>query len=544
MKKTTFSLRTLSFAFMALFFIASASAQINSATDLFGTYEFTADLEVTEEGAEYADLFSDKCEVQITSGPVYDFEIIGIGGSMGDGQGANWRSGLIMVMQANPNYYLWGKPVICANADGDSPYAGESFVPEYTVDPETKTITIPDFTAITVDASWSVSTVLARFTNCKLTFKTAEIIVVNDISGDYHFTAASFTNDESSFPTEFDMNLVATSSSYTTYKVTIDFGEGYVPFTLDATFDGDKLNISFKDIYLNEEKTLALANSSKTDSLAGTIEFKYISERALRLYNRVNISKYSVEGEEAGFVLEQFYIDGSALKPTEAADNFAGTYHVVCKELNVFIENDEFGYSYPTEFDITIKKNDYNDKYYVHEFMDGNIYNNTQGYFPCEVEGNTLKIPVGNSVYVNLLYESDDWTRMVYHVLYNGLGENEGSVDLTVNEDGSCTLGDFFLFRKTIQYAADWSSSESTFDMAAYYGGLSVTTGVEEVKVGQSRKVIAADGAIYIAGEPAAVSVYNTAGVRVFSGVTSVVNGLGRGLYIVKCGDTTVKVAL
>lgn len=545
MRKSTFKLRTLSFAVMALCFIASVSAQINSATELYGTYEFTADVEVTPEGEQYADLFSGKCDVKVTSDEIYDFSITGIGGSTGGSQTANWKSGVIRVMSPNgSNYYLWGKPVLCANANGDSPYAGDSFIPEYTVDPETKTITIPDFTAITVDATWSVGTVLAKFTNCKMTFKESEIIEVNDISGNYHFTAVSFTNEESSFPTEFDMTLAATNGLYTAYKVSMDFGADYLPFTLDATFDGDKLTIPFKDVYLNEEKTLALSNSYKSDSLAGEIEFKYVSDKALRLDCRFSISKDSIEGEGVGFGLEQFYIDGTAAKPVENADNFAGTYHVVCGQLVVFIEDDEYNYTYPTEFDITVEKGATNDKYYVHKFMNGDIYAGTYGYYPCVVEGNTLRIPVGDDVYLDNLYISDDYDYMVDHVLYNGMGENEGYVDLTVNEDGTCTLGDFFLYRKVTQYAPDWSSSETVFEQVAYYGSLSVASGVEEVKAGRSGNVYAADGAIYVSGEPAMVKVYNMAGVCVFSGVTSVVNGLNHGLYIVKCGDTTVKVAL
>lgn len=491
MKKITSSLMKCLGALLAFFMTSSAQAQVASATDLYGTYEFTATMEITADGEEYKNLFSDKCDVKIEAHSLYDFNIVGLGGSTNtDGQGANYSAGNIEVISFNgTSYYYWGSPVILGSADGASPYDGSGWGLTYTVDANTKDITLQDFTAITVDGAWNTDKILAKFTNCKLTFKEAEIIELNDISGDYHFKAGTGEYDvnyESSFPTEFDMNVTATSVNFNAYKVTINYGEGYTPVELDATYDGINLIINFNEAYLNEEKTYAFASYYDASSLTSTIEFKYVSDKALSLASGICISK-AVENEGVTtFELEQYYMSGVASKPSEDTSSFVGTYVVTCDGVYKFFEDaegnntDEYAYEYPSTFEIEIFQSEQNGNYYVGTFMNGNIFDNTWGYYPCEVDGNTLKLPVGDAIYVNEIFKSDDYTLIVDDVLYNGLGENTGTIDLTLNEDGTVSLGDFFLMRKTTNYDADWNPT-STVERAAYYGYLKIERKQEEV---------------------------------------------------------------
>lgn len=543
MRKFTLSVEALCSALVMWFLAVPVSAQISGPSDLFGTYEFTADVEITEAGQEYADLFSGNCEVVIESHSVYDFSIKGIGGSF-DYQGGNLKSDGIRIMKPNgAGYYLWGKPVLWANADAE-----RLDTPTYTIDEDTKEITIPDFTAITVDGTWELDQILAKFTNCKLTFKSHAEIDIMDISGEYHFTATTY-DSESSFTKEFDMTLEATNVAYTAYKVTLDFGEEYSPVVLDATYDGYVLTVDYANAYLNYDKTVYLGTlAGGIPSKTGTFAFKYLSETALSLDAAFRILTDPVDDELTVTSL-QYYVSGSALKKVADTDNFAGTYHVVCDEPYVLLTNDEYNYVYPKEFDFTIEKNAYNDKYYVHQFMNGNIYNGTQGYYPCEVEGNSLKIPVGDAVSIETLYMSDDWDVIVGHVLYDGQGTNVNPVVLTVNEDGSCEMGDFFLARKTTIYDTSTWQATSTFEPAVFYGDLTVTKndgdGIKTVSASQAAdKVVVAGGIIYSVGGEVPVKVYNTAGVCVFNGVTSAVSGLSKGLYVVVCNGTAVKVAL
>lgn len=458
----------LAHLFLALFVVAPASAAVNDATDLYGTYEFTATLEITDAGQQYKDLFSDKCEVKITSHSVYSFSISGIGGSKADIQGANFVNGnTINVMQPNgPNYYLWGAPVIFGGGNGESPYGGVEFKLQYLVDTETKNITMPDFTAITVDETWTNSTVLARFSNCKLTFKEAEVVEVADMSGEYKYSGTAGIA-ESPVPVDFKMTLTATDDTHKLYDAAFDFGEGYVPFTLSATFNGDEMVMSFKDVYLNEEKTLALASGYDPTSLEGSLRFKKLTDTSLRLEVYLTISKF--DAETKAWAMEQYTYYGVAAQPTADADNFAGTYHVKAGELlPMFETEDPYAVEYPAEFDFVIEKNELNGMYYVRQFLHGDIYMNTQGRKPCTVEGNTLTIPVGDDVYDSMVYMSEDYSVMIYDVLYGPMGDlTSPAVTLTLNEDGTCTMSDFFIARKDLM-----SAKEGTAVM--YYGGLTV----------------------------------------------------------------------
>lgn len=691
----------LAHLFLALFVVAPASAAVEDAPDLYGTYEFTATLEITEAGQQYKDLFSDKCEVKITSYSMYSFSISGIGGSKADIQGANFVNGnTIEVMQPNgPGYYLWGNPVIFGGGNGESPYGGVEFKLQYLVDTETKNITMPDFTAITVDDTWTNSTILARFSNCKLTFKEAEVIEVADMSGEYKYSGTAGMA-ESPVPVDFKMTLTATDASYTLYDAAFDFGEDYVPFTLSATFNGDEMVMSFKDAYLNEEKTLALASGYDPTSLEGSLRFKKLTDTSLRLEVYLTISKF--DAETKAWAMEQYTYYGVAAQPTADADNFAGTYHVKAGELlSMFETEDPYAVKYPAEFDFVIEKNESNGMYYVRQFLHGDIYANTQGRKPCTVEGNTLTIPVGDDVYDSMVYMSEDWSVMVYDVLYGPMGDltspavtltlnedgtctmsdffiarkdlmsaesgsavvyygtltvekdmpkeiefagtykvtgkkfvsllgegedlgykfpnefdfvieknaynneyyvrqflngdiynntggafkctaegntlkipvgkkvligsfwsntegsvmkynvlcgsesgEDGTIELTVNEDGSYTLSDFCIFQLTRTFAADWMSFEDTDVKAVGKYVKDDGSAVESVKTADAFKAYAADGAICIVGEAVPVQVFNASGACVFSGVSSKVAGLAKGLYIVKSGNAAVKVML
>ena len=117
--------------------------------------------------------------------------ICGLAGStVEEGQTANYSNGNIRVMSPNgSSYYYWGAPVLLGSAEGISPFGGSAWELNYTVDVNTKEIILNDFTAITVDGAWNTDKVLAKFTNCKLTFKEGETVEINDLSGDYRFEA-------------------------------------------------------------------------------------------------------------------------------------------------------------------------------------------------------------------------------------------------------------------------------------------------------------------------------------------------------------------
>ncbi|MBO5880154.1 MAG: hypothetical protein J6Q57_00695 [Paraprevotella sp.] len=480
MKNFTSKMFAMIVAVLAFFAASPVQAQVVNPQDLFGTYEFTCTMEITADGQEYADLFSDKCEVVISSGSPYDLMICGIAGStVEEGQTANYSNGNITVMNANgSSYYYWGTPVILGSADGASPFDGTGWSLNYTVDVNTKEITLNDFTAITVDGAWNTDKVLAKFTNCKLTFKEAETVEIHDLSGEYRFEAKTGgynVNAESNFPTGFDMTLTALDETFQSYTAVINYGEGYVPVSLPATYDGFVLSIEAKDAYLTEDHSYAFSDYYAPNVLDAVIEFKYESEKALSLNNSVCISKATEAEGETVFVFEQYYFYGTAKKEGVVDDvNFAGTYHVKATNPWFLVED----YEYPTEFDFVIEEKE--DGYYVTTFMNGNIYDNTWGASLCAVEGNTLKLPVGQNMKVARVYNNADYTEMAYDVLFDGFGTDEGTVDLTLNEDGTWSMTDFSFYRLNIVYDANWNATSTLSEnMSAFYGGLEVEKEVE-----------------------------------------------------------------
>lgn len=548
MKKTIWNFGC---AILALLSTSSVCAQITDPSELYGTYEFTADVEITEDGQPYADRFASKCEVTIGAHDFRDLTIAGLAGGT-DVQTANLlKNGNIEIFDYNgSSYYLWGEPVLYGNENGESPWGGNRWTVIYTVDPATKNITVADFTAITVNKSWSTDKILAKFTNCKLTFKEAAVIQVDDVSGEYHFKGTG-TKDGSTFPTEFDVTLTAKDETNRTYSVVFNFGEDYNTLDMNASFDGTKLTILFKDAYIDADHTLAFCDFYKPGLLEGSIIFSLgESGTAFSLTSGICISRAIKEGDEVKYAYEQWYMDGAMAKPVADADNFGGTYHVKTNNFFNLITmgggTDPYAYKYPEEFDIVVEKDEMTGGYYLTEFMGPDIYNNNNGATDCTVEGNTLKIPAG--LLLDRVHMSEDHLTFVYHVLYNGVGENSGTIDLTVNEDGTCTMGNFFIYRDTRTYDADWNST-SEYSRATFYGDLTVTrvdaTGIADVKTAAAApRISVAGGVIYVTGEPAPVKVYNTAGTLVFSGVTSAVTGLHKGMYIVKAGDASVKVVL
>lgn len=84
---------------------------------------------------------------------------------------------------------------------------------------------------------------------------------------------------------------------------------------------------------------------------------------------------------------------------------------------------------------------------------------------------------------------------------------------------------------------------------AALYSGVTATSsyatvGIEEIETAPALKAWSANGSIYVDGEAQAIDVYDMSGRVVFSGVASQVNGLSKGLYLVKVKNAVAKVAV
>ena len=436
MKKITLLQSAL--ALIAAFMLAlPARAQVASAADLFGTYKFTADVNVTDAGQALKDNFKSECEVIITkcSYNIFDGEIQGLAGATA-AQSINAvdvAANTIKITNPNGNG-LWGGGLYMSNSEGVYPFGGNYNDILYTFDPATKTITLPDFTLVTCDHANSAATIAASFTNAKLTLVQSENIDVTDLSGDWHYTAGKGTYDTmegSTLPTEWDMTLTATDDSKKAYNISLTLGD-FAPLALTATFDGVTLTIPFNEDYFDAEQKIGLVNMYGV-ARPGTITFNMANENLLTLTSGMTIAQDSISPEVPGGY-KQWYLNGSAKRQggESAAFDWAGTFKV--KAEQVYPVNT--AYEYPAEFDMVVAYWEAIDAYYVSEFMGYTLPNGGFQLIPDENDPTKATFAAGTRFL----------TAIEAGVTYLTLGDinaTESAINLTIKEDGTVSIADF-----------------------------------------------------------------------------------------------------
>lgn len=550
MKRTfTFNLRA-AFLMLTMLCMLPAMAAVSSPTDFFGKWKFTGKVEVTDAGKADADKFVSESDVtiQASSNGIYKMEIIGVAGTTGrmDVNNIAFDKGQISIL--NPNSYVsFGlSQVHFSNTEGNNPYdRNVSFNMDFTYNAEATEITIPDFTVVRVDKYEEPDAViLAKYTECKLVLVEREEIAVEDISGDYNFESVSYPLE--GFTTKFAMNLKATDDKFKAYAVTITF-EGYAPLNLQGSFDGNTLTIPFNEVYLNEEKTLMITTFSPA-AKEGVMSFNkngynLILKDAWQI--RKQVEKEPEEpGGETKLVWEpvQNFLYGTAVKVIDLPD-FAGTYKATCTIMDTNPDDGiDAATQYPSTFDVVITDNG-DGKFYITEFMGQNVSGaNYGGIAGTPTDGSNVLNFASGKLLAMIMEESDLENYVyVYDKVMNQTLDPEGTIEFTYNEeDGTATLGDFMIVRGV------YGSNENK--NVAYCYGVTLTKvqgdGVDAARV-EKPAVYAADGAICVAGgAELPLTVYNMAGQVVFHGVASRVAVPAKGVYIVKSGAASVKVAL
>ena len=459
MKK--FTLLQSAFALIAAFVLAlPARAQVASAADLFGTYKFTADVNVTDAGQALKDNFKSECEVTISkcSYGVYDGEILGIAGATA-AQSINAvdvTANTIKITNPNGNG-LWSGGLYMSNTEGVYPWGGNYNDILYTFDPATKTITLPDFTLVTCDHANQAATIAATFTNAKLTLIESENIEVADLSGDWHFTAGKGTYDTmegSTLPTEFDMTLTATDDSKKAYNISLTLGD-YAPLALTATFDGVSLNIPFNETYFDAENKIGIVNMYG-EARPGTITFNMINENLLSLSSGMVIAQDSISPEVKGGYM-QWYMSGSAKREggEVVAATWEGTYTVKAGSIYKAIAE----YEYPETFEMVVTYDADYDMYLITEFMGEDVAALNYGGIqlsPSADDANKAEIKTGG--YLKTIVRGEKY------LCLKDMNLSDGTLVLTRLEDGTYTISDFCVSQ--MGYNEDWTQKH---DLAAFY---------------------------------------------------------------------------
>ena len=469
-----------------LFVAVQATAQVSSIVDLFGKYKFTATVEFSAEGEAYKSQLPSECDAEISEDGTYIAKIVGFAGSQTQ-QNINAISieqSKLKVLNLN-NPALWSNGLILANENGDNPYgvwdsaegawAVESYGPVYyTFDPATKEISIPDFTVVKMsDYTAAKGTIIAKYTNVKMTLVEATTVEIADISGDWNFKAGSSTYSTmagSTIPTEFAVALAKTDDTGRAYNATFAI-EGFDAVTLPATFDGNTLAIAYDSTYLDAANGIRFGNMNGSKVKQGSIEFKSQSEEAFSLYSGFSFVVDSIGKNKAGDAdstyvkLQQWYMDGTLKLPSEApAFDWAGVYNVKAGDL--FVQN-AAGIEWPTEFQFEVTYYETSNIYCVTSVFGYDIAGINYGglmFTPAE-DGKSADINTGNLASLG--------GGMFMKILDMNL--TTSPIKLTVNEDGTMSVMGLSVA------TGEYGSNDNVLN--AYYSNLVITKEAAEEEV-------------------------------------------------------------
>ncbi len=120
MKKNYF-LGTLMSVLLVLF-VLPVNAQVSTIADLYGKYQFTAEMKVAEGMESYASSLSNDCEVVVSQDGIYPAKIVGFAGSKNQLNINAISTEKEMVKVTNPNNPQLWDGLYLANENGDYPY--------------------------------------------------------------------------------------------------------------------------------------------------------------------------------------------------------------------------------------------------------------------------------------------------------------------------------------------------------------------------------------------------------------------------------------
>lgn len=435
---------------------SSMRAKVSSMADLFGKYKFTATVEVTEAGDAYKDYFAAESEVIITkdAAKIYDAQITGFAGAKGSEaikvNAFSEEKQMFKVNNPSGNTYgAFGNGIYYSEADGKYPFGEVAPGALYfTISDDAKTITVPDFTLVgNCNYDNSTCDVLAKFTNVKMVLLEAEKIDIADISGEWTVKAGAGTYDTkegSPLPTSYTLTL-AQNGDAKTYKATIAI-EGIKPFTLDATFDGNTLSIPYDGNLVDEAKGYRLVGMY--GSVSGNISFNYTSESSMTMGNSLvigTVSQKEVEGEQKEVIdFVQWWMNGSAKKASEEpAFSWAGTYN---SKTAYYMDLSGGADLLPTEGESVITYYEAIDAYYITKLFGFDVGNMNQGGMKLTLSADNPKeaeVSLNSSTYGAIYIKSSDDYQTWYKL--TDVNGQATSLKLTANEDGTLTLGDFYV---------------------------------------------------------------------------------------------------
>ncbi len=449
-----------------------SKAEVQSATELFGTWTFTADIQYNDDS--YKDKILEECEVKIfkDASGIFDAEIDGLCGVGDSYQQATLKTqdGVKALKVTNPNgggYDAWGALGLwMADAEGHNPFGPIGYGSQYyKINDEGTEITLPDFTFVSV-SDWSAEsgTVVAALTNVRLTLKEKEKIEIKDISGSYEFNATT-TWDYGvieGWPTSLKMDITKKTDDNKLYDVTWAWDQ-FGTINMDGIFDGNILNlyyaaqvIAYDSIYLAPSNGISLSGNIGFNLVGDNLSMSTGCTFAVPFYNE------SSELDSLSYIF--WYGGGVAKKAKEApAFDYSGTYKAkgnVAMNLGA-VENARL------EGDIVIEYDENLDAYVVTKFMDySNPYTlNYDLMYLVPDDEDPMKATITSACLEFLgVTEGNDYK---YLATRDG-NLQENSVQVTFDADGNMTIGEICYATTT------WMGSEREA-LAVWFSSIKAT---------------------------------------------------------------------
>lgn len=431
----------------------AGSAMAESITDVYGKYTFTATMKVAE--GQDASKLSDNCEVVISKdmANIYLAYIDGIAGSTKGGHAvSDYENSQLVIRNMNDNntgnfdgpLYFSVKAASDATK-GYNPFSGVQMNDWLmTVDQATGNITITDFVVVTVsNYADSLATIVAEFTDAKLTLVEREKTDIADISGNYTYThgAGSYDYDpESAFSPDYTFTLTKTDESNKNYTAVFTFDKGYTT-TLAATFDGVKMSAPYENVYFGDiNDSIRLGNTY--GKKAGDISFSFVKMGVLSAYSGLKIVQDSISAEVPGGTIQWFF-NGKAEDPTkkepEKEVDFTGTYTIVANYMDAthdweVVKDDKVTF--------TVEKDDYG--YYVSSFA--GYENIPYGGLGAAVDPENASCLLITPGYLELISTEEELNAGTYkYATLTDMNGQYSPIGLTLAADGTYSFDSFAL---------------------------------------------------------------------------------------------------
>lgn len=462
---------SLSLLAVLLLLVATPSlAATTTVTELFGKWKFTATVDVTEAGKAYKDHFSADCEVVISKATnnIFEAQIKGFAGADGTENImiSSFSSANQTLTTKNPsgaNYGVFSSQMYFSNAEGIYPF-GETPIGDYvfTISEDGKTITSPDFTLIgNCDYSASTCDILVKFSNVKMVLVEAEVIDIADISGNWSVKAGAGQYDskeDSPLPASYTMKLTQNGDNKS-YKGVFTI-EGIEPFELEGKFDGNALTFPIDGNVIDKSKGYKL--TSMYNSTKANISFVYSSETTMLISNPLVVSTIETKeenGEETTtYNFIQWYLNGSAKKTTEAGTfSWAGKFSCHTDNYLDFSGGSDI---LQKEGEAEIQYWEAIDAYYITKIFGYDLYNLNGGGMKLTISSDDPKKAEASltGAYGSMYLTS---TNGIFYKITDASGNNN-PLKLSINEDGSITIDDFYVLKGNYTEETTWVAGYNT----------------------------------------------------------------------------------